>query len=87
MKTQKLNQVRLVVIIEAFTDYLEHACEERGESHDAMLIVNELFDKFIDWAYDDFIINGEEREFLQSIYKREFRERIKKEVIYGIIAA
>lgn len=87
MKTQKLNQVRLVIIIEAFTDYLEHACEERGGSNDAMLIVNEFFDKFVDWAFDDFIINNEEREFLQSTYKWELRERIKKEVIYGLIAA
>jgi len=87
MKTQKLNQVRLVIIIEAFTDYLEHACEERGKSYDAMLIVNELFDNFVDWAFDDFIINSEEREFLQSLNKWELRESIKKEVIYGFIAA
>ena len=87
MKTQKLNQTKVVVIIEAFTDYLEHYCEEYGETYNLYEVLNDHFDEFIDWALDDFIISKKERESLLSIYGWELRESIKKDVLSSFIAA
>ena len=87
MKTQKLNQAKVVVIIEAFTDYLEHYCQENKGIYNLYEIVNDHFNEFADWACDDFIINKEEREALLSIYSWELRESIIKEVLNSIIAA
>jgi len=87
MKTQRLNPARLVIIIEAFTDYLEHECDQRGDSCDVAQMVNELFDQFVDWAFDDLIISREEKRFLLSMYKWELRESIKKEILHEFIAA
>lgn len=87
MKTQKLNQTRVVVIIEAFTDYLEHYCEENGESYNLYEILNDHFDQFTDWALDDFILSKKERDSLINISGWELRESIKKEVLSSFIAA
>lgn len=87
MKTQKLNQTKVVVIIEAFTDYLEHYCEQNGGRYDLYNVLNDHFDEFTDWALDDFIISKKERESLLSIYGWELRESIKKDVLSSFIAA
>ena len=87
MKTQKLNQTKVVVLIEAFTDYLEHYCEEKGKSYDLYEVLNDHFDEFTDWAFDDLIISQNERDSLLSIYGWELRDSIKKEVLSSFIAA
>lgn len=85
MKTQKLNDARVFVIIEAFNDFLEHCYEEKGEYLEVSDIVNDHFAEFIYWAYDDIIINEMERDALLNSKERKLHDRIKKEVSSGIL--
>lgn len=87
MKTQKLNQTKVVVIIEAFTDYLEHYLEKKGETNILYNVLDDHFDMFTDWALDDFILTKDEHDSLLSIYGWELRESIKKEVLSSFVAA
>ena len=87
MKTQKLNQTKVLVLIEAFTDYLEHYCKEKGETYQVFHVLNDQFDMFTDWALDDFILTKAEHESLLSVYGWELRESIKNEVLCSFIAA
>ena len=87
MKTQKLNQTKVIVIIEAFIDYLEHYGEEYGESYNIDEVLNDHFDEFTEWALDDFIISKKERDSLLSVCGWELRESIKKDVLSIFIAA
>jgi len=85
MKTQLLNRPRTVVIIEALTDYLEHYYQEKGEPEDPFYLVNDHFDDFINWAYDDLIIGIEERNTLLNRDAWELREAIKLESINSFL--
>jgi hypothetical protein len=76
MKEGKVNE-----IIVTFADYVENFYDENRNTGDVSGIVNDNFDEFIDWAYDEFLIDNEEREILQGNPVPEFRDRIKKEVI------
>jgi hypothetical protein len=88
MQTQKkLNQTKVIVIIEAFTDYLEHYCEQHGETYNLYELVIDHFDEFTSWAYDDFILSKEERDSLLSIFSWELRESIINEVLSHFRAA
>ena len=81
MKMYKPNHAKVVVIIEAFADYLEYYMKQRCENDDVVHIINERFDEFTSWACDDFIITEQERENLLSSYGAELRESIKNELI------
>ncbi|MCK5136614.1 MAG: hypothetical protein KAR19_12550 [Bacteroidales bacterium] len=80
MKTQELNEARVNVIIEEFTDYVENYYDEDNEPNDVSSIVNDHFEEFTDWAFDDFVINEGERDTLLNNNERELHEIIKREV-------
>lgn len=75
MKKEKID-----VIIETFTDYVESYYDENSESMDVSGIVDNHFDEFAEWAYDDFVITEEERDSLLNKYEVELRTQIKKTV-------
>lgn len=77
MKTETMNRAKMVVITEALTDYLEHYYEEQGEPDDVTYLVRDHFDEFVNWAYDDLIISGEDRDFLLYGKEWELIEAIK----------
>jgi hypothetical protein len=79
MKTQTLNRARRYVITEALIDYMEQCYEESGESHNIIYLVNEHFDDFVRWAYDDLIIGSKERDLLLSGLDPLLKEGIKSE--------
>ena len=75
MREEKVNE-----IIVTFADYVENYFEE-GISDNIPTIVNEHFDEFIEWAYDDFTIGKEDLETLKGKPDPGFRDSIKKEVV------
>jgi len=77
MKTQRLNQARVIIIAEALNDYLEHYLEEYGVWDDVLYHVNDRFEEFVLWAYDDIIISSEERDILLNGNEWELIEGIK----------
>ncbi len=79
MKTEILNRARRIVITEALVDYMEQCFEENGETEDILYLVNEHFDEFVKWAYDDIIISSQERDLLLNGYEQQLNERIKTE--------
>lgn len=79
MKTQLLNRARRVVITEALIDYMEQCYEENGETNDILYLVNEYFDEFVQWAYDDIIISNAERDLLLNGLEGGLNESIKAE--------
>ncbi|MEN8201041.1 MAG: hypothetical protein ABFS28_00500 [Bacteroidota bacterium] len=87
MKTQKLNEARVIMIIEAFTDFIEHTYDEQGETADVSKLVNTVFDEFVYWAFDDLIINEVERDTLLNSKEWAFHESIKREVAGRFIIA
>lgn len=76
-----MTEEKIYVIIETFADYVENYYDEDDESDHVTKIVDEHFDEFIDWAYDDFIINEGEQETLKSNSNQDVRNRIKRKVI------
>lgn len=76
MREEKVNE-----IIATFADYVENYYDEEDGPEDVPAIVNEHFDEFIEWAYDDFVIGEEDQKSLQGKPDPEFRECIKREVI------
>jgi hypothetical protein len=44
-------------------------------------IVNQHFNEFVQWAYDDFVINELEQETLTNSNDRDIHERIRMEVV------
>jgi hypothetical protein len=77
MKTEKINRARLVVITEAFSDYLEHYYEEHGEPDDITYLVRDHFEEYVNWAYDDLILSRAERDLLLYGKEWELVEAIK----------
>ena len=76
-----LTEKRINVIVETFADYVENYYGEDGESEQVTNIVNEHFDEFIEWAYDDVIINEAEQEILKSNSDQDLHKRIKKGIV------
>ena len=76
MKKEKID-----VIIETFTDYIEHYYDENSKTADVSRIVNDHFDEFAEWACDDFVINEEERNTLLSKYESELQQHIKRIIV------
>lgn len=81
LKTYRMNEEKVNVIIVTFADYVENYYEEDNTSGDVSTIVNDHFDEFIEWAYDDFVINEEEQEIMEGNPDPEIPNCIKKEVI------
>ncbi len=77
MKTRKLNRARIGMITETLTDYLDHYFEEEGGPDDVSYIVNNRFDEFVQWAYDDLILSPDERDILLDGDDRTLIEIIK----------
>lgn len=76
MKKEKIDMV-----IETFTDYVEHYYEENMKPTDVSTIVNNHFEEFARWAYDDFVITKEERDTLLNPGEVELQNKIKQIVI------
>lgn len=68
-------------IIVTFADYVENFFDENSKTGDVSKIVDENFDEFIDWAYDEFVIGNEDREILKGNPGPDLRDSIKKEVV------
>jgi len=81
MKNYELTEVRVNMIIETFADYVENYYGEADESDRVSTIVDEHFDEFIDWAYDDFIISEAEQEILKNNSAQDVHKRIKKGIV------
>jgi len=76
MREEKVNE-----IIVTFADYAENYYAGDSIPDDVPTIVNEHFDEFIEWAYEDFAIGEEDRETLKGNADPGFRDSIKKEVV------
>lgn len=76
MKKEKID-----VVIETFTDYVESYYDESSDSMDVSGIVENHFEEFAQWAYDDFVITEEERDQLMDRYEVELRAKIKQTVV------
>lgn len=80
MKEEKVNE-----LIVTFADYVEIYYDRDCNSGDVPNIVNEHFDEFIDWAYDDHLIEEAEQEILKGKTDPEFRNSLKKEVVQEFV--
>lgn len=69
------------MVIETFTDYVEHYYEVNSESVNVSEIVNNHFEEFAQWAHDDFVITKEEKETLLKPGEAELQNKIKKIVV------
>jgi hypothetical protein len=76
-----MNEEKINVIIETFADYVENYYDEDNEAVDVPNIVNQHFDEFVQWAYDDFVINELEYETLTNRKDPDLNERIRMEVV------
>lgn len=81
MKSEMLDESKLEELITTFANYVEDYYDEEDEPDDVSNIVDEQFNEFVNWAYDDFVINEREREALKNDYVQETREKIKNEVV------
>ena len=79
MKTHILNRARKIIITEALIDYMEQYYEEKGGENDILYLVNEHFDDYVEWAYDDLIISSAERDLLLHSDECDLNEGIKTE--------
>jgi len=76
-----MKKERIDVIIETFTDYIEHYYDENSNTTDISGIVDDHFVEFAEWACDDFVITEEERETLLSKYESELQQYIKRIIV------
>ena len=81
MISEKMDESKLEEIISTFANYVEDYYDEEDEPADVSSIVNDKFIEFIDWAYDDFVINEGEREAIKKGNDQETGEKIRNEVI------
>jgi hypothetical protein len=79
--TTLMRKEKIDVIIETFMDYIECYYDETCETVDISNILNDHFGEFAEWAYDDFVINEEERDALLNSNERELHEKIKRFVV------
>ncbi len=76
MKKEKID-----VIIETFTDYIEHYYDDNIDTAGVSGIVNDHFEEFAEWACDDFVINEEERDILINNDELVLKNNIKRIII------
>ena len=76
-----MKKERIDVIIEAFTDYIEHYYEEASETTDVSRIVDNHFEEFAEWACDDFVITDEEKDALLNRSNLELRKNIMQIIV------
>lgn len=76
MKEEKVNE-----LIVTFADYVENYCDRENTAEDVPAIVDEHFDEFIEWAFEDFVINEEDQDILKGIPDTRFRDMLKAEVV------
>lgn len=69
------------MIIETFTDYIEHYYDEASEEADVSRIVEKHFEEFAEWACDDFVITEEEKDALLNRSNLELRKNIKRIIV------
>ena len=81
MKTYKMSEDKVNTIIVTFADYVENYFNSDNSYDDVSSIVYEHFDEFIEWAYDDFVLNEEAQEALKGNPDPELPDSIKKEVV------
>lgn len=81
MKSEKLDESKLQELIITFADYVENFYDEDDEPDVVYGIVDEQFNEFVNWAYDDFVINEREQEALKNDNDQETREKLKNEVV------
>ena len=76
MKKEKID-----VIIETFTDYIEHYYNETSETADVSRIVENHYEEFAEWACDDFVITEEEKDALLNRSNLELQKYIKRIIV------
>lgn len=69
------------MVIETFTDYIEHYYDDHSNTADVSEIVNNHFEEFAEWACDDYVITEEERDVLINRSEVELRHKIKQIVV------
>jgi len=69
------------MIIETFTDYVEHYYEENAETADVHKIVEDHFEEFTEWAWEDLVITDEDRDTLSDPGEGELRQVIKRIIV------
>lgn len=79
--TEEMKKEKIDMIIETFTDYIEHFYEENSDTMDVAGIVNDHFREFAEWACDDFVITEEERDILLSKNERDLQKNIKQIIV------
>ncbi len=78
---EEMKKEKIDMIIETFTDYIEHYYDENSDTMDVAGIVNDHFEEFAEWACDDFVITEEERDTLLSSAELELRKNIKRIIV------
>lgn len=81
MKTYKMKEEIVNVVIATFADYVENYYHEGSSYSDVPGIVDEHFDEFIEWASDDLVIDEEEETALRGTSDPSFRASMIEEVI------
>ena len=76
-----MKKERMDIIIETFTDYIEHYYDEDSDPVDVSGIVEEHFEEFAEWACDDFVIDEEERDALLDSKESDLRIKIKQIIV------
>lgn len=81
MKTEGMNEDKVNEVIVTFADYVENYFGKDNDIGDIPILVNEHFDEFIDWAYEDLLLDEEDQVVLRGTLDPEYRNSIKKEVV------
>ena len=76
MKEEIVNKVIVI-----FADYVENYYDRDSTPADVEGLVNEHFDEFIEWAYEDLVIGEEDAHELVGEAEPAFRNSIIREVI------
>lgn len=80
-KTNRMKEDKVNEIIVTFADYVESYYNEDSVFGDVPSIMNEHFDEFIEWAFDDFVIDEEDLVALKGNPDPELRDSIKEHII------
>lgn len=81
LKTRKMKEDKVNEVIVTFADYVENYCDRESTADDVPSIVHAHFDEFIEWAFDDFVINEAEQDALKGKPDTRLRKSIILEVI------
>ena len=69
------------MIIETFTDYLEHYYEENEQAVDVKDMIDHHFEEFAVWAWEDLVITEEDRNILLDPGEWKLRQVIKRIIV------